>query len=397
MNVEFFIYGTPLGYSYWGKEEDKAYFDTMYNNSNENKMLIEIRRSSNGILYCYYNYLIYIDVIDSEGRPGSFLGISLRLDAYCSDIRNMYRLLDTFYYMYIKNTLVKKIGEKTQFIVGSFKDTSISKKIEELNQSAFELLKRAFTSGNFQPLDSAFSTKTRQSYFVNLYDYSETDLQKMIWQTGKLDVSPDYPTIKINQVKELCDKNLQNTIQQYEVIKKRNEEKKEQLHQELAAAREREQKQESEIKQLKQDIHDLRSKLKSIERAKNVEQLIEHIKVPIAQIADYFTQAAPPFKDKLEEQKEKWLGKSIKAIRRFIPFLNMCMLILLLSCVFQNGMFKIPVPLNQETDNDIERLKLENDSLKNANRELEEKWQAQMETEKDSTNTNKNHSQKDKG
>lgn len=75
MDLEFFIYGAPKGNSYNGKEEEKLYFDSMYNGSSKiNEIQIEIRKSgASQKMYCYYNYLIRQNVVDKNGRPGSFL------------------------------------------------------------------------------------------------------------------------------------------------------------------------------------------------------------------------------------------------------------------------------------------------------------------------------------
>ena len=92
MDLEFFIYGAPKGNSYNGKEEEKRYFDSMYNGSSKiNEIQIEIRKSgASQKMYCYYNYLIRQNVVDKDGRPGSFFGFSLRSDVYWVNFHNIY-------------------------------------------------------------------------------------------------------------------------------------------------------------------------------------------------------------------------------------------------------------------------------------------------------------------
>lgn len=101
MNVEVFIYGTPTGNCFYGKTDEKIYFDTFYNGDKANYLSVKIRKAGDNKVYCYYNYLVYQNVIGKQGRPGSFFGITLRLDAYCMDIQNIYRILDNVFWSFI--------------------------------------------------------------------------------------------------------------------------------------------------------------------------------------------------------------------------------------------------------------------------------------------------------
>ena len=114
MEVELFIHGVPNGEGFWGKEDDRNYFGTFYDHSTDEVKFLVQNRASKGKLYCYYNYLVYKtvgsptpNVVAYDGRDGSYFGLSLRLDAYCKDVMNMYRILDTIYNIYVCGSLLK--------------------------------------------------------------------------------------------------------------------------------------------------------------------------------------------------------------------------------------------------------------------------------------------------
>ena len=43
MNVEVFIYGTPTGNCFYGKTDEKIYFDTFYNGDKANYLSVKIK------------------------------------------------------------------------------------------------------------------------------------------------------------------------------------------------------------------------------------------------------------------------------------------------------------------------------------------------------------------
>ena len=147
MEVELIISGTPEGQDYYGPEESRQYMSLMYSASTDNKLMIDVRKEANGKTYCYYNYLVYKDVIGVGGRPGSYFCLALRLDAYCMDIQSMYRLLDITYHNYVKNAILKVTGSKVQYKAGNFND--LAKEIERVKDFIFSNFQCSFTETSF--------------------------------------------------------------------------------------------------------------------------------------------------------------------------------------------------------------------------------------------------------
>ena len=123
MNIEIFVHGVPYGESFLGKDnDDRNYFGAFYNQScsDEVKFFIQTR-SYKGKIYCYYNYLVYKDVIANDGRSGSYFGLSIRLDAYCKDFMSIYKMLDTVFSAYVLNKILKVNKGKYTYLISNFK------------------------------------------------------------------------------------------------------------------------------------------------------------------------------------------------------------------------------------------------------------------------------------
>ena len=97
MTAELFIHGPR--HAFYGKRDEVAYsqlFDDSQIKDNV-RFIVEIRKGSDGKWYTYYNYCRYANVLDIAGRNGAYLGITLRLDVYYANLRNVYTILLCFY------------------------------------------------------------------------------------------------------------------------------------------------------------------------------------------------------------------------------------------------------------------------------------------------------------
>lgn len=145
MDIEIFVHGVPNGQSFWGKEEDRNYFGNFYGQSCSDvvKYLIQTR-SSNGKTYCYYNYLIYKNVIGSDGREGSYFGLSIRFDAYCKDFIGIYKILDTVFSAYVLNKILKTQNGNYKYVITDF--VSASEIMSNIKGAIWQLLQSTLTN-----------------------------------------------------------------------------------------------------------------------------------------------------------------------------------------------------------------------------------------------------------
>ena len=339
MNVEFelFIYGVPKGQSFCGKKVEKGYFDSMYDSSQkEDMMQIEIRRSADHNLYCYYNYLIYKNVVDSDGRAGSFFGITLRWNVYCKDIMNIYRILDTVYNVYIKNLYLKENNGKIQYVVNDFNN---EEKIKLVNEFVASLINMTFSNAreSFVLLDSFSNLSYSQIPSVNLYDFSDEDLFKSIKKTGKIYISPYFSSVQTVKVKESCQNELNDYRKQFEDLIKVKTQEIGDLEKRLEGARSQEKNYKITVDNLRQNIETLNVKLRMCHESKDVEELIKGIQKPIEKLSGYFNVVSNV--DKKHPKKESVFKRSqgLLSFANFVFILILFCFSVLNSCILYKG------------------------------------------------------------
>ena len=214
MDIEIFVHGVPNGQSFWGKEEDRNYFGNFYgqNNSDAVKYLIQTR-SSNGKTYCYYNYLVYQKVIGSDGREGSYFGLSIRFDAYCKDFIGIYKILDTVFTAHVLNKVLKVQNGSYKYIIADF--VSASEIMDNIKDAIWQLLQSTLTNDSICSLGS-FTIGGRDLPTGNLYEITANDVEATVKKYGKIALSPYYPTVREKNMAQHYDSKLQSAKQQYE-------------------------------------------------------------------------------------------------------------------------------------------------------------------------------------
>ena len=366
MEVELIISGTPEGQDYYGPEESRQYMSLMYSTSTENKLMVDVRKEMNGKIYCYYNYLVYKDVIGVGGRPGSYFCLALRLDAYCIDIQSMYRLLDITYHSYVKQAILKVMGSKVQYKAANFKD--LAKGIESIKDFIFSNFQRSFTEIGFTSLQG-YLPNNGQTVNANLYDYSDQSLMDFVRKGVKLNLSPTFPSVEVQRVKDQCEKNLQANLQQMEAARKIDNEQKNKLTANLSSANQEISLLQTTIAELQKKNKEIEMKLRTMEQAKEIEQMLESVKAPILKIADHIKAKAPVYAERIQERTESRMQSLFEAIRKVIPFCNLLLLLFLLTLNIPNQLSSL---FSSSTDNEtIRGLRAEIAALQQNNLDLE--------------------------
>lgn len=300
MEVDLFIYGTPLGADFWGKKEDKIYFDALYDGSSDKQKLLIQTRILNGTPYCYYNYLVYENVVDNNGRSGSFFGMSLRFNAYCNDVTALYRILDTVFNMSVVGNILEFNKSKLRYIVSDF--ASASKTINQIETITFQFIQHAFSANSFSSL-AGFSGGTKKCPIFNLYDCTNDNILSAIKQYGKLAISPFYPYSK-------------------DIASLNNSEKT------ITALK-------GQIKQYQAECSRLEAHIKnSAEQTKRLHSIIAPIQAPIAELAKLFQQLTPQKKESSQQPEQTTVLASIK---KFLPFINFILLAIITIVLCLSG------------------------------------------------------------
>lgn len=369
MEVELIISGTPEGQDYYGPEESRQYMSLMYSTSAEknNKLMVEVRKESNGKTYCYYNYLVYKDVIGVGGRPGSYFCLALRLDAYCIDIQSMYRLLDLTYHNYVKRAILKVEGTKVQYRAANFKD--LAKEIKGIEEFIYPNLNHIFkeNENDFQSLQG-YLPYNGQGITANLYDYSEQALMDCVKKGARLNLSPTFSTIEVQRLKDQYEKQLQAYQLQMDAARKSDIEQKNKLSSDLSFAKQKISSLEATNADLQKKIKEIEMKLRTMGQAKELEQMLESVKTPILKIADHIKAKAPVYAERMQERTESTVQSLFEAIRKVIPFCNLLLLLLLLTLNFPKQLSSL---FSSSTDNEtIRGLRAEIAALQQSNSDL---------------------------
>ena len=274
MEVELFVHGVPSGEGFWGKEDDRNYFGTFYDNSSDEVKFLIQTRALNNKPYCYYNYLVYKtvgsqnpNVVANDGRDGSYFGITLRFDAYCKDIVNMYRILDTVFHTYVMGDILKMEKSKLKYTTSDF--ANVSNVLDNIEKVTLQLIQNAFSIDSFTKLDGfALSGGNYPKY--NLFDCTQDSALAAVKQYSKLAISPYYLSNKEAELQQKSTEQIQAVKQQCELRLKETEaamaKEKNEISASLSSAKQQvtqlqkslEQK-EKELNQVKQDSNKYRT------------------------------------------------------------------------------------------------------------------------------------------
>lgn len=354
MDIEIFVHGVPNGQSFWGKEEDRNYFGNFYGQSNSDavKYLIQTR-SSNGKTYCYYNYLVYQNVIGSDGREGSYFGLSIRFDAYCKDFIGIYKILDTVFTAHVLNKILKFQNGNYKYIIADF--VSASEMMGNIKEAIWQLLQSTLTNESVCSLGS-FAVGGGSLPTGNLYEITANDVEATVKQYGKIALSPYYPTVREKGMAQQYDSKLQSVKQQYEERYSAEINAKEQTNRSLnnslaSVQRECTKLQESIaqkdkiIAQKESDITNLEYQIKQIGQTQKAIKNLNLIKAPIAELANILGgQKVHGREENIKQKKENPFS-----VKGLISLANLAMLLVVLIVVI-SLLFKVSPKENKSVD-----------------------------------------------
>lgn len=157
MDAELFIHGPR--HAYYGKQEDSQYCQLFDNSQikDEIRFVVEIRKGGNGKWYTYYTYCRYANILDIDGRNGAYIGLTVRLDAYYANLRNLYTILEATFNAKVVGLLVKKSGNTFQYLVSDFRNSQQSI-LNNIEKSLGAMLAGSISTSDVFPIDSSFTT-----------------------------------------------------------------------------------------------------------------------------------------------------------------------------------------------------------------------------------------------
>lgn len=327
MEVELFIHGVPNGEGFWGKEDDRNYFGTFYDHSTDEVKFLIQNRVSKGKLYCYYNYLVYKtvgsqtpNVVAYDGRDGSYFGLSLRLDAYCKDVMNMYRILDTIYNIYVCGSLLKMEKSKLKYTFSDF--ANVETKLKTIEAETIKLIQNGFYADSFMPLDG-FATGSGNASVFNLYELTTADAMQVMKQSGKIMVSPYYPTMREKKIQQQHDSQIENLRQQCD-------REKSELKASLTPLKAQVSTLQQEVSLRDKTVNQLQKDLQSVGQNKHVGQLVATLKDPVSELSRVLRAIVPGANSSQMASSQPSLLKKVSVL---VPFVNFLLLVFVVFLV----------------------------------------------------------------
>jgi hypothetical protein len=204
MEVEVFLHGVPRGQDFFGLQDEQHQHEIFYTRSNESvKLVVEVKRKG-ATPYVYYNYLRYNGILGAAGRPGSYLGITLRLDMFYPDIQHIFRMLDMAFNKYVVGTIVTKNADTYQYTSPDF--STKKQDIERLQQGVLEMLQATCVEDKFIKIEDSLVNPITTSPECHIDDATEGTTMATIKRYSRIVISPD---IKSHTQKEI-DKKLKD-------------------------------------------------------------------------------------------------------------------------------------------------------------------------------------------
>lgn len=189
MDVEVFVHGVPHGEDFWGKDDrERKFLSTFYSGrSDALKLVIQTRKLENK-LYTYYSYIVGKDVQDFLARPGSYFGLTIRLDSYYKDFSQFFYILNLVFQKTILDVILKKNGNGFQYKVSKFADAKIS----DIASCIVNLIATYCKEGKVSNLSNVVGSMPGKK--LNIYDASEQDVKDAIQKGATVSLSPYFPT-----------------------------------------------------------------------------------------------------------------------------------------------------------------------------------------------------------
>lgn len=354
MKIDLILHGVPNGHDLWGGEDDSQYFSAMYNNVSTHEiresLMIETRQIASKT-YCYYNYLKYNNVLSSEGRAGSYIGITIRMDAFCKDILSIYNLCEILYKK-LNGIIFETRGDTTSFIVPKFELKNNS--LNDLQSTIVDWLRLSAIQSDFEGINSKYRVQNGSIVKLCLVDSTSENVLKALSQFSRVYISKHYPTLSANLEKRKIEEQYSSALQQKDEDNsqlniKYNDvsREREQLSFEKIELQSKLDQRNKELEickgklenydELKRRVNELNAQVKQNGINKRVEVLIQRIEDPLRTLAQIASQSCSipqveTFENTNRKRKPK-TNKKKKLMFSFLVTLSLALVIFLLCKV----------------------------------------------------------------
>lgn len=318
MNYEVLLHGVPYGQDYWGPEEDRAYATSFYGVLKEGLHYVVETRKVDGRFFCYYTYYQGDNVLDKEGRTGSYFAITYRFDMYYSDVERIFQILEALFDKYVVDCLVGRSQKNLMYLCGSFSEKK--EEIKKLENATLELLKLTVVDNKLKRMDESFVHQGSSVAYCNPIDLSADVVLSLLKQHSKVIASPNQTSIKERKVEESLN-----------ALKVQQQKDLDAMNVKLEELSKTNNSQKQVIASLKALNEEKEKRLNELGKQREIIQMVSDIKEPITKISNYFAgRETNETKPKVEETKK---GKKLRPsvwLNTLLLVLTMLMCLILL-------------------------------------------------------------------
>lgn len=311
LNINLYVHGVPMGQKTWGVlREDDNFIGNFYNSKWPAKELMQVDiMECKGKVYSYYTFVKGQNVMGYDNRTGSYFALTIRMDAYYADLQNMYKILSAAYEKMCVGRLVQKQGEGIKFIVQDFAVMDA-----ELKRIENHIISYIGEFSNNKDLVSFSGFKTNGQLAAQTENLLECDNAKVlntVKATGKISVSPYYPS---KEVKELISKNENEMQKLQHMTSQQINEAREKASQQI---RNIESKANEDIARVRRQASEEMTRLKS--QYSTVDKQMNELEQKLKQEKERSKQLQKELRNELEqkleqEKRTKQLQKEVKEL-----------------------------------------------------------------------------------
>ena len=314
LNINLYVHGVPMGHKTWGVlGEDDNFIANFYSSKWPAKELMQVDiMEYKGKVYSYYTFVKGQNVMGYDNRTGSYFALTIRMDAYYADLQNMYKILSAAYEKMCVGRLVQKQGEGIKFIVQDFAVLD-----NELKGMENRIISYIGEFSNNKDLVSFSGFKTNgqlEAQTENLLECDNAKALNTVKATGKISVSPYYPS---KEVKELISKNEDEMQKLRQMTSQQINEAHEKASQQI---RNIESKAKEDIASVRRQASEEMTRLKS--QYSSVDKQMYELEQKLKQEKERSKQLQKELRTELEQKLEqeklrtKQLQKEVKALKQ---------------------------------------------------------------------------------
>lgn len=310
LNINLYVHGVPMGHKTWGVlGEDDNFIANFYSSKWPAKELMQVDiMECKGKVYSYYTFVKGQNVMGYDNRTGSYFALTIRMDAYYADLQNMYKILSAAYEKMCVGRLVQKQGEGIKFIVQDF--TVMDAELKGMENRIISYIGE-FSNNKDLVSFSGFKTNGQQAAQTeNLLECDNAKALNTVKATGKISVSPYYPS---KEVKELISKNEDEMQKLRQMTSQQINEAHEKASQQI---RNIESKAKEDIASVRRQASEEMTRLKS--QYSTVDKQMNELEQKLKQEKERSKQLQKELRTELEQEKlrTKQLQKEVKALKQ---------------------------------------------------------------------------------